>query len=91
MSRRAGNAGTLLYLLAFISASIAAGPGDSSARPESVPGNWFHVIQLDESKSQLSAARATLQRSQDQIATTDTNNFFAIAQRQSAVLIDRSA
>jgi glyoxylase-like metal-dependent hydrolase (beta-lactamase superfamily II) len=54
MSRRTGNAGTLLYLLAFISTSIAAGPGDSSARPESVPGNWFHVIQLDESTYAIS-------------------------------------
>ncbi len=50
----------------------------------------LNFIQLDESKAQVSSSRATLQRSQDQLASSVTNNFFAIVQRQEAVLIDRS-
>jgi glyoxylase-like metal-dependent hydrolase (beta-lactamase superfamily II) len=49
MNCRPCRAGTLLYLLVFIAPSIGAGAGNSTARPESVPSDWFHVIQLDES------------------------------------------
>jgi glyoxylase-like metal-dependent hydrolase (beta-lactamase superfamily II) len=45
---------TLLYLLAFIAPTFGAGPGKSSARPDSVPSDWFHIIQLDESTYAIS-------------------------------------
>ena len=57
MSCRTCNAGMLLYLLAFIAPSVGAGAGESSARPESDPSDWFHVIQLDESTYAISEPR----------------------------------
>jgi outer membrane protein len=50
----------------------------------------LNFIQLNESKAQVNAADATLQRSQDQIANTVTTAFFNIAQKDALVTIDRS-
>lgn len=48
------------------------------------------VIQLAEAKAQLDQAKATLQRTQDQIASTVTAAFYAISQKNAIVAIDQS-
>lgn len=48
------------------------------------------VIQLAEAKAQLQQAEATLQRAQDQIASTVTASFYAISQKNALVAIDES-
>jgi outer membrane protein len=50
----------------------------------------LNFIQLGETKAQLAAAKATLQRSQDQIANSVTAGFYLIAQKNALVLIDQS-
>ncbi len=55
-----------------------------------VNAGGLSVIQLAESKAQLDQAKATLQRSQDRLASTVTAAFYGISQKNAIVAIDQS-
>lgn len=48
------------------------------------------IIELAEDRAQLQQAEATLQRAQDQLVSTVTSAFYAIAQKNAIVAIDKS-